>query len=332
MRTIPGVILGLALLLLTLAPVALAAEGPGSEGEATEDDETDEFEDAPRALEIDEEEDAFEIRSFGTEGDRIRVRFEAEDGELRLDFVVPGSTDTELQLEIAFEAVMEFLDEDGDGRFDVGERVVQRAEVKDLPFEAPILEGLDDGHRIEVTYNASFTFRLVFFVFPTETRVNGTLVKPTEVKFDIAIDNFPFAEEDTYLAVAMKLKTEVEPAFGTSPSMEELVAIAEEYESFFRWSSSADVDGRSSPVNSTVVKVETELETGNATEFEVERTIILAYPQGEQVLHDPLVGVAISQALGSILSLIDPLVFGVMVAAAVLFVLATILVRRRQTS
>ncbi len=333
------------LLLSALAPLAIAAEGPGggsgsddeltTEAEAQEDaqnDEGDEFEDAPRALEVDEEDDAFEIRSFGADGDRIRVRFEARDGELRLDFVVPESGATEIQLEVAFEAVLEFVDGNGDGRFDLGEQVIQRFDVDDMPFNAPILEDLDEGHRIEVTYVSSFTLRLVFYVFPTETMVNGTLVKPTQVKFDIGIEGFPFTQGDTYLAVETKLKTEVEPAFGTSPTIEELKAIGDRYEGFFSWSTTADVDGTPSPVNSTVVKVETELESEATMEFEVERIIVLVYPQGEQVLHDPLVGVAIAPILGSILSLINPLVYAVMIGIAVLFVLGTILLRRRRAS
>ncbi len=338
-------ILAMVLLLSTFAPLAIAAEGPGGglgsdDSEQTEleqqsdgsDDGDDAFEDAPRTVEVEEENDGFEIRSFGAQGDRIRVRFEAEDGELRLDFVVPESGQTEVQLEIAFEEVMEFLDEDGNGRFNLGERVVQRFEVDDLSFDAPILEDFDGGHRIEVTYVSSFTFRLVFYVFPTQTMLNGTLVKPTQVKFDIGVDGFPFAQADTYLAIEMKLKTEVEPAFGTSPTLEELEAIGERYEGFFQWSSTADVDGTPSPVNSTLVKVETELESNATTELEVERTIVLVYPQGEQVLHDPIVGIAIVPALGSILSLINPLVYAVVIGAAALLVLGTILVWRRRAS
>ncbi len=346
MRAIQVATLAIVLLVSTLAPLAVAAQGPGGDSRSDEleltdemeaqenvsDDEDDAFEDAPRSLEVDEEDDAFEIRSFGAQGDRIRVRFEARDGDLRLDFVVPESGATEIQLEVAFEAVLEFVDGNGDGRFDLGEQVVQRFDVDDMPFNVPILEGLDEGHRIEVSYVSSFTLRLVFYVFPTETMVNGTLVKPTQVKFDIGIDGFPLMQEDTFLAVETKLKTEVEPAFGTSPTVEELEAIGERYKGFFRWSSTADVDGITSPVNSTLVKVETELESNATTELEVERTIVLVYPQGEQVLHDPIVGVAIVPALGSILTLINPLVYAVMIGVAVLFVVGTILLRRRRAS
>lgn len=277
------------MLLSLLAPLVAGQET--SEGEDGSDQMDEEFESASRRVEVDELEGEVEVRSVGADGDRIRMRIRADEAELRLDFRTPETNFTEVELELEFRSIREYLDENGDGRFDKGETVVQDFRVDDMPFSGPVIEDVPDGSRIELTYETSgFTFRLIFWVFGNQTILNGTLVKPTEVKFDLAVQDFPFEREDSNLAVIFKLETEVEPRMSSEADQEMLEALSGRYEGFFRWSTVAEVDGRTVDVNSTVIKVETEI----GGEFEVERTIALSYPQGSSVVHDPVVGIAMA--------------------------------------
>ncbi len=340
MKAIKVAILAMVLLLSVLGPLASAQEalenddGNGDVGQGDEQEEEDEFESASREVEVETDDDAFEMRSFGEDGDRIRLRFEAPDAELRLDFVILDTNLTEVQLEIAFEAVMEFVDANGNGAYDLGETVVQQFRVDDMSFEVLTPEYLVDGNKIAVEYTSEFTFRLTFWIFGNETLLNGTLVKPTHVKFDIGIEGFPFEMENSSLAVQMELKTEVDPTMdaNASTSLEELQAIAERYAGFFRWSTMAEVDGVLRPVNSTVVKVESEVDSQATEELEVKRIIVLAYPQGEIILHDPVVGITLARLPGAIVSLLSTFAYGLMLGVSALFVVGTLLARRRRTT
>lgn len=309
--------------LLTPLALGLAGASEGDETELAEDELSDE-----RVVEVEDRGDEIEMRSLGPEGDRVRMRIRADEGEVRFDFRPPGANATEIQLELEFEALVEYLDGNHNGRLDANETEVQEVRVDDLAFAPPAVEAVDGGMRLELAYTrGDLVFRLVFWAFGNETVLNGTLVKPTEVKFDIYVERFPFEREDSGLAVLLDLKTEVEPRHATNATVESLAATAGEYEAFFGWSTSAEVDGRTVPVNATVLEVETELEDD---EFEVERSVALAYPQGIVIVHHPVLGIAPAAAggfgLGTTTSL---LAYGAMAVAAALVVLYLVARRRR---
>jgi hypothetical protein len=312
------VVLLVGILVVSLASPLVRGHSP-SEGEGMDDG----FESASRRVEIDEMGGEVEVRSIGADGDRIRMRLRADEAELRFDFLTAETNLTEVQLELEFEDILEYVDEDGNGRFDKGEDILQEFKVRDMAFRGPVVEQVSDGSRIEVTYEASgFALGLVFWVFGNETLVNGTLVRPTEVKFDIHVTGFPFQAEDSNLAVVFDLKTEVEPEMNTGATLESLEAVGSQYEGFFRWSTTAEVDGQTVEVNSTVIDVETEVDD----EFEVERRIALSYPQGSLIIHDPWIGIARAPVSG-----VNQLVIVGVLAAVIIGSLgiAVLLARRR---
>ncbi|MCJ2519851.1 MAG: hypothetical protein LN412_02740, partial [Candidatus Thermoplasmatota archaeon] len=111
----------------------------------------------------------------------------------------------------------------------------------------------------------------------------------------------------------------------------------ERYEGFFGWSKMAEVDGDPAQVNSTVSNVETELEPEG--DLEVERTIVLSYPRGEEILHDPVLGVSAvpllpppseRPELPEPVAVFNTFGYAIMVGVSSLFVVATLLARRRR--
>ncbi len=326
MKYVSTAVLAAFLLLSVLGPLAAVAEDGSDASEQ-------EFESASRRVEVDELEGELEVRSIGTDGDRIRMRLRGDEAELRFDFFTPETNSTEVQLQLTFESLWEYLDENGNGRFDSGERIVQDIRVDDMPFVGPSTEPFSGGTRIELEYSlADLDFQLVFWVFENETDLNGTLVRPTEVKFDITLRDFPFAREDSGLAVVMELKTEVEPRMSSNTTQETLQAVSVRFEGFFGWSRTAEVDGETVPVNSTVLKVETEVETGSEVEFEVERTVALAYPSGSLLVHDPVVGVTrVAEDTGLTgLGSTSYVIYGAAAAIGLATVILLLLRRRRQ--
>lgn len=300
------------------------------------------FDEGSRILEgpdIYEEDGRFEVRSIGADGNRIRTEFRAREGELRLDFTQPDNTTAEVQLTLIFEALVEFVDEDGDG-FDFGEEV-QTFEIDQMAFDGPsVVELPTGGYQISVSYplpQSESRLGIVFWVFENVTKLNETAVNPTEVKFDVTLSFFPFVAQESVVALMVKLKTELEPRLNLTESLAELEAAGERYQGFFKWSKSALVDGQPTEVTATVLKSEIEFE---AQEIGFERTVFLAYERGQQIVHDPFVGVSLVPEappppegppdLGEVVANLDILAYLGMVGAGVLFVLLTVLARRRR--
>lgn len=317
--------------------------GAGHRATANGDGHDEEFEEMPRDVDVEVTEDEVEFRSSGAEGDSLRIRFRPEEGELRLEFLEPENATTEVQMKLTLEDLMEFVDEDGDGIFDVGERVIQTLEVREMLFELHPLERLENGYTITVEYfilETDLIFGLTFWIFGNTTLHEGVLIHPTEVKFDVSVSFFPFKEDLTSVALVVDTETEVEPRANFTGTEVELKAIGEKYEGFFRWSKTAFVDGEEVSVGSAIIEAETEFEDG-ISELEVERTVVLSYPQGEKILHDPLLGVAAIPILPpppggpditEPIPQLNTFTYGVMLGIASLFVLATLLARGRRRS
>lgn len=274
----------LAFALVALMVVSLGSSLVAANGE-------DDFEEASREAEISVESDRIEIRSSGLEGDEIRVHFRADDAELRLEFAPPEAEATELQLELTVVGLVEFLDANGDGRLGLGEQVVQELQVDDLAFSPPVRTEEGTGHLITVAYSSgNLGLELRFHVVQNATQIGTVRVVPTEVKFDVIVTDFPYQDQDGLLALIVGLETETEAQANFTGGLNELRAVAESYAGFFRWDGNATVDGTLLPVRHTVLQ--TEREDGGLAEFEVETEVALAYGRGQEIVHDPSVGVA----------------------------------------
>jgi hypothetical protein len=337
MKGLSAGILAIVLMLSILGPLVSAES---SHDEPANSEEEEDFESEPRTVEVDARDDRLEFRSIGVRGDRLRFEFRPGDGELRLDFVEPENNTVEVQLEVSIEALMEYIDEDMDG-FDVTEDVIRTFEISKMPFEVGPLEVLEDGYAVSVDYflfETDMVFGLTFWIFENETLHEGVLVHPTEVKFDVRVSFFPFESEVSSLALVMELQTEVEPRANFTGTDVELEAIGDRYGGFFRWNKTAVVDDVPVTVGSAVIKRETEVESG-LSGLEVERTVVLSYPQGERIFHDPVVGVAAIPVLPpppegpditEPIPQLNTFTYGVMLGLASLFVLVTLLARGRR--
>ncbi len=99
-------------------------------------------------------------------------------------------------------------------------------------------------------------------------------------------------------------------------------------------------DGEGADVGFVVLSTETESEAGDGVEFEVERRVVLSYPQAESLIHDPIVGIAQVPFLPPPppptngggqeppVAGFQRLAYFLAVGLAALFVMATLLVRR----
>ncbi|MEE9236461.1 MAG: hypothetical protein V3U52_01540, partial [Thermoplasmata archaeon] len=104
------------ILLSILGSSISAQESSEERGLSSEGEEG--FESEPREVRVDQLDGGFEIRTVGIDGDRIRLEFRADAGEMRLDFTLPENNSIEVQLRLTIESLMEYMDVNEDGIFD----------------------------------------------------------------------------------------------------------------------------------------------------------------------------------------------------------------------
>ncbi|MFQ5911034.1 MAG: hypothetical protein ACE5IJ_10000 [Thermoplasmata archaeon] len=277
-------------------------EGDEDDESELEADESDDFEREEREvkIEIEGEEVTIKLESRNAERkDEIKVHFDAREGRMKVSFETEAAREEEVEMRITFRRLVEFIDSNGDGAFSpLDDDVIQSFLVEELSLielnQAPFSRDGVEGRKISVLYALpgpeDATFGLIFWVFGSFTFVNGIPVAPTEAKIDILINNFPFEEEGSGVAMDLVVKTEFEVE--TSQELDDIMARGEEYAAFFQWSSSATVDGDTVPVESQVVRVEVEAEEEeDGGEFEKKVRLFLSYPQGMEIVHDPKVGI-----------------------------------------
>ncbi len=242
---------------------------------------TDTYVEIESELESGGVEDSFTIEvEVGLNGAEFKVEFETES----------GTNETEREFEVEFDELIEFIDVNDNGVYDDSvDDDVQTLELVSFEPLVYTVENTADGpvHIIDVlTTDGIFGARV--YAVGDFTEINGSVIAPTQVKIDVYIRDFNFTEVDSLLALKVELSTELETSFDDETEDEEDGRAVDEAEidvlltdvtGFFSWKESAEIDGVTHLVNSSIDEV-------TATE----QDIYLSYPQGNDIVHDPKIG------------------------------------------
>lgn len=181
-----------------------------------------------------------------------------------------------------------------------GTRIIARGELppqsasEELPDELP-----DVGGAAENRTNG--TVGIDIYVFGAGAVYNGTTLDPSEVKIDFTVKDYPYAQNDTQVALIQETETtsqdqaaqpeDGQGVQGTHDVRDVRVGM------LYAWSDEAEVDGSDEPVRTTVLENETqEKSTGSedGKEYQVQRAHALTYQRGDLIVHDPRTGVVLS--------------------------------------
>ena len=233
-----------------------------------------------------------ELESGGTEDSfKIEVAVGPNGAEFKVEFETESTTnETEREFEVQFVELVEYLDVNGNGIYDDSiDTDLQTVELVSFEPLVYTVENTADGpvHIIDVlTTDGVFGARV--YAVGDFTEINGSIIVPTQVKIDVMIMNFNFTDISSQLALKVELSTEMETSFddttededeGRAVSEAEMDILLTDVTGFFSWKESAEIDGTTYPVNSSIHEV-------TATEQE----IFLNYPQGNEIIHDPKIG------------------------------------------
>jgi hypothetical protein len=266
--------------LLVLAPTTLAEDHLEDERETQRDSGSGEWEyrlsvsGAKATIEM-ERESGKDERSIKFEYDRddaaVEFSLESETGEI----------EHESSMEVQFHQLFEYEDQNGNGRYDRGEAILQA-----FNLAKEMEEGLAEGVRVSwgaisqaaVTSDngvagtkfsataavGSGSLRFDFYVFANEATLGPASLEATEIKLDIAILDFPFKSNTSSVALLLESESEVEIEDDSDVERDEdgVMARAGSATLLFAWKDFAEVDGQQTAVKTTRLESETKQSEG----------------------------------------------------------------------
>jgi len=294
--------------------------------------------DSLREIKVDISESKVVIESLNktaTYEDRLKVEFDAGSTWINLEYdTVLEGNETMAKVKVELFDLIEFVDVNANGTYDsnIPQEFVKKIGLDELKPETLLYENISENDILGVRINAVLTapskypnlsFRLTLHLFGDFVLYQGVPLEPTVMKLDIGINNFPFSNETSKLALHSKVTIVAEDKL--EEKTEGAVAgKVGKWTVFFSWSNTSDVDGSLAPVESTIVELKSVREPGK---FDFVNELYLSYEQGNQILHDPRMGVGTLH-----FALFTPfpwtILYGVIVIVAI-GVIALILVKRK---
>ncbi|WP_457555789.1 hypothetical protein [Candidatus Pyrohabitans sp.] len=221
---------------------------------------------------------------------RLEARLYTEGGEgpLALEFehsLESAGYEEEAEIRVTFEALVEFVDKNGDGGFTrETDEVIQEIPLGDrgtVIYGRPALEKLTTGGSQGYKLTAGGVtpegagFEVSGILFSTPATYGAESLSPTEMKVLVRIWNFPFEEEDSRVALRAKVYSEkgveADGSYFYTESETSLV--------YFDWLGTVTSDGSAASAAVTSALSDDEW------------LVFVAYPRGGEVVHDPIAGV-----------------------------------------
>ncbi len=250
-------------------------DDPDDRDEDADDEEADEQDDdrddrpaSNRGRRVHDDERGFRTMPDQAQAKRPAVSFQTDRASTSVEQA--GVSTMEMQVE----SVLEYRDEDGDGAYDLAEPVLQRFPLRDI---LPVINAsADDVRDVRYAFPPGGAVTLRF-------HMDGA--GDEGAKFDVILDDFPFAATDTRVAVAVQVEVPGGLRFAQVAGQPALAGVAGERVPYISWVRNVTVDGVDQPVVASAhVSVDPQQATG---------LLFWSYPQGASIVHDPILGVTL---------------------------------------
>ena len=259
-------------------------------------------------------------KNAGTE-DHIQLKFKVEEGspQIKIEYSFENdSTHIESSFRLQLYSIVEYKDNgtQGDGYQSGVDTVIGNESSYKLADQQwnnfEYAQSDVNGYTL-YTVTASTVDGVVKLVLKLSTGivdVNSTTLVPDSLKFDFEIHNFPYAANDSSLALVTKIKSESQQEVQNDTTHEKAGFSSNEAEvnlggnAFFSWVQSALADGTSVPVVASSL-VNTDNQESDLSEGEHSTKMSFAFiaTNASDIVWDPEVGV-VSQSAQEILAAI----------------------------
>ncbi len=222
----------------------------------------------------------------------IKIKTEEEGLTFKLEYNEDiGNTEFELEFKVKIQEIVEYIDTTADGFYNAS--LDTEKQIYEFDF-LPMVYAVDDTgntpiHTIDIsTTDGVFTSSIYF---ATEfALIDGVIVAPTQIKIDVGIHDFPYLDDNSDLALKVKLESTADyeedditedEEDGRATDEREVEISKGDAEGFFSWVETALIDGVEQVVKATPLEIENE-----------EQKLYLNYPRGQEIIHDPKVGMS----------------------------------------
>ncbi|MFW9865292.1 MAG: hypothetical protein ACFFEN_04265 [Candidatus Thorarchaeota archaeon] len=234
-----------------------------------------------------------------------------------------------ITFEVFFQGLIEFIDLNDNGVLDEEEDEI----VSDYwfssfqPVEYSLTPISNDTNLHYLLFNSTDgIFAAHVYLVEEFVYVNDNLISPTEAKIDIEITGYEYVEDNSQLALITNLWSEehgiegeetYDEKEGYSEDEKDVVVKDDAYSGFFSWKETALVDG----VEMDVLTKELDYEGENF------QKLLICYPRGYHIFHDPKIGIFIGQVSNGT----SPLVItGAVISVVGVCVITVIVLRKRR--
>lgn len=296
-----GILTILVLSSFLINPVT-ADEDDGEEEEDEDEDgvNDDEEEENRRGITVEVSGTEAQIESHQNYGDfqnEISIQMKAESEGLKFEFSFENDSDVsefEIEFSVEISEIIEYVDLHEDGFYnETIDTLVQQVQLDEFNDIVYTIDNISNNlvHHLSIistdgVFSAGVYFSSEFAL------VNGILIAPTQIKIDVGIHGFDFDEPDSNLALKIALESEVDVDFEEDEETEDeedgrandeqgIDISLGEYSGFFSWIENVTVDG----VNHLV-------KASPLISDEEETRLYLNYPRGNEIIHDPKIGIA----------------------------------------
>ncbi len=290
-----GILTVLVLSSFLINPVT--ANGDDDDEDGVHDDEEEENE---RGVSVEVSGTEAQIESHQNYSDiqnEISIQMKAESEGLVFEFSFDNESDAsefEIEFSVEISEIVEYVDLHEDGFYnETIDTLIQQVELNDFDDIVYTIENISNNlvHHLSIV-STDGVFSAGVYISSEFTLVNEILIAPTQIKIDVGIHGFNFTEPDSALALKIVLESEVDVEYeedeetedeedGRATDESEIDIILGEYSGFFSWIENVTVDGVNHLVKATPL-----------TTDEEETKLYLNYPRGDEIIHDPKIGIA----------------------------------------
>ena len=258
-----------------------------------------------------------------------------KDTEYGDDYEGEWITEYKIKFEVMFRGFIEYVDLNNNGVYDheIDHLIDDYGLHSWQPLTyslTPISNDSNLHYFLLTTTDGVFAAHIYFveeFIY-----VDDILITPTQVKIDIEITDFNYANESSQLALITKLRSETydyeeredtkDEEDGYASEEKEVFIENDIYTGIFSWKETALVDG-----------VEMEVKTNNL-EVDVKdediQILLINYPRGNHIYHDPKIGISIATITGSTPSVVPIIITGTVVSVIGIATISGLLLRKRR--
>ncbi len=239
------------------------------------------------------------IRRSEDNKDHIRINIGYNENGISISFTYRPNLEAlpEFTFTIVFQEIIEFIDNDTDDNGIYDPEVDQKIQNFSIGNFQPAnhtissISNKSSLHHFKIsTINNTFTTHI--YVAEEFTIVNDSLITPTQLKIDIEILNFNYTNSNSNLALYTKLESETnyehiekteDETNGYAENEQGVITSFEGRTGFLTWKRFATID----EITHEIPISDIMLDDHN----EYEQKIYLNYQHGDQIYHDPKVGI-----------------------------------------